>query len=377
LHRITTDLGTISRFSIHSNLIAVSGSRGGIGLWDALSGSWLGEIPAQNLPSFRWTSSGELEVFSAGMLRRWSPGGRTLIRGQVGEGIADVVASPDGRRIAVGTGGGKVHVYRREDGAVLEQYSLDSLVIKGMSFLPGGQELVVTTVKAGKSWLLSGGTARQLGTMRAHRRLTVLPSGELFATDLIEGLVHYTAPGAAADRLFLGATYLDLEAEPDGRHILLLDEHDNILRYDALTRQLHRLFSSSNVRSVAGTGSLVAVTRPDEVLLTTSSGQILHRLSPGLPDVRLTDVSISPHGPRIAAGSDDGRAFVWDGESGKLLAILPGHSDRVSTLEFCSDHNLVTGSWDHSFRIWDLELLETDPAALQDGIFRDAGLPIP
>ena len=61
-------------------------------------------------------------------------------------------------------------------------------------------------------------------------------------------------------------------------------------------------------------------------------------------------------GTKLASGSDDSTAKIWDPASGECLWTLRGHSNAVSSLAF-KPHNpniLVTGSWDRTVKLWDL-----------------------
>ncbi|KAI4102372.1 MAG: hypothetical protein L6R37_004452 [Teloschistes peruensis] len=74
---------------------------------------------------------------------------------------------------------------------------------------------------------------------------------------------------------------------------------------------------------------------------------------PGL-EKNLVRASWNSKGDRIAAGSGDGTAVVWDAPSGKLLYKLPGHRGTVNDVRFApgdepiivsgsSDRNLILG----------------------------------
>jgi geranylgeranyl transferase type-2 subunit beta len=77
------------------------------------------------------------------------------------------------------------------------------------------------------------------------------------------------------------------------------------------------------------------------------------RLALNLPGW-VASVAFSPDGNRIAAGSADKRARVYDAASGRLLATLVGHDDYVASVCFHPDGKLLaTGSYDHSAAIWD------------------------
>ncbi len=64
--------------------------------------------------------------------------------------------------------------------------------------------------------------------------------------------------------------------------------------------------------------------------------------------------AFSPNGRRIATGSADHSAKVWDAASATVLLTLSGHSAPVRSVAFFSDgERIVTGSWDKTARVWD------------------------
>jgi WD40 repeat protein/serine/threonine protein kinase len=65
-------------------------------------------------------------------------------------------------------------------------------------------------------------------------------------------------------------------------------------------------------------------------------------------------VAFSPDGQRIATGSWDKTAKVWDAASGRELVTLKGHTDRIDSVAFSPDgQRIVTGSWDNTAKLWD------------------------
>ncbi|MBA4067513.1 MAG: hypothetical protein C0501_28150 [Isosphaera sp.] len=68
----------------------------------------------------------------------------------------------------------------------------------------------------------------------------------------------------------------------------------------------------------------------------------------------VTSVAISADGGRVATGSADDTARVWDARTGRVLAELKGHAGGVSGVAVSADGSRVaTGSGDDTARVWD------------------------
>jgi hypothetical protein len=69
---------------------------------------------------------------------------------------------------------------------------------------------------------------------------------------------------------------------------------------------------------------------------------------------RVTSVSYSPDGTRLASGSDDGTVRVWDARTGQEALVLRGHARWVSSVSFSPDGTrLASASGDNTVRVWD------------------------
>jgi hypothetical protein len=65
-------------------------------------------------------------------------------------------------------------------------------------------------------------------------------------------------------------------------------------------------------------------------------------------------VAFAPDGDRIATGSEDHTARIWNAVTGHEISKLEGHTAAVYSVAFSRDgQRLVTGSADHSAVIWD------------------------
>jgi WD40 repeat protein len=72
---------------------------------------------------------------------------------------------------------------------------------------------------------------------------------------------------------------------------------------------------------------------------------------------RTSDVVISPDGSHLVSIVDK-HGRIWDVKTGKQIATLDGHTDKISDVAFSLDSQglrIVTGSWDLTVRVWDTQ----------------------
>jgi len=91
------------------------------------------------------------------------------------------------------------------------------------------------------------------------------------------------------------------------------------------------------------TPSTIEFSPDDRLILTTYKGAALVRYADG------AQIICSDHAAR-----------VWDSATGREVAVLRGHTDRIVTAHFSSDgKQIVTASWDKTARVWDAETGQT------------------
>ena len=69
----------------------------------------------------------------------------------------------------------------------------------------------------------------------------------------------------------------------------------------------------------------------------------------------MTSVAFGPDGHRIVSGSWDHTVRLWDATTGQPVGQpITGHTSYVDSVAFSPDGTLVvSGSWDHTVRLWD------------------------
>ncbi len=151
-----------------------------------------------------------------------------------------------------------------------------------------------------------------------------------------------------------GAAVLDIQFDPMGRVEVARadgtvttwntsgDASSEVLPTGGLLRRA--IFSVNGQYIVTAANEDVArIWRPDGTPVAVLSGHTN----------RVTAMAFSPDGNLIATGSLDGTARLLSVKDGSLLVVLKGHGERVTDVAFSEDGQLaVTASHDRTARIW-------------------------
>jgi WD40 repeat protein len=154
----------------------------------------------------------------------------------------------------------------------------------------------------------------------------------------------------------------DLESDADRAAATLLGADGSIVRLSASPGVAARVIAERpGATMVAGHEARVVVASPSTLEVIEADGRARTVALTGAP---ATELALAPDGLRIAVGHLDGSVWVWSATTLEPLAVLQGHSSRVSALAFdATGERLVTGSWDGDVRQWSMGALE-QPAAL-------------
>lgn len=147
----------------------------------------------------------------------------------------------------------------------------------------------------------------------------------------------------------------------DGRFIAMAMRGNTLIIYDIKNNKFKRsLQCNSQITSIAFS--------MDNKCVVTTSGDLFAKVWEIKSDVGvcirplgdmadwIRNAYYSPNGNYIATSSIDSTGKIWEEREGKIVKLLYGHGDRVTSISF--DHTgkkVVTTSDDCSAKIWDVE----------------------
>jgi WD40 repeat protein len=316
-------------FSPDGRVLAVGAEDGQVYLVDAVTSR--AEVLrgyGPQLLSVAWSADGRRLAAgpNGGPLHIWDleAGTRRLLEDHH-EGLKDLAWSPDGTRILTGSWEGTLRVFDARSGALLGLREGLSPWTAGVAWSPDG-----ATVWAGQA----GGGLRAFGPDLAVERPGLRDTGELASLALSpDGRRLVLGCEAGRARLFrlpelreerefggLGGVVKALAFESDGRH-LLLAEGGRVLRIETDTgREVW-----SQAAEVGAIESLAVM--PASQRLAVGGRQLAlwrtdQARSPSGHQAALVSLAFSPDGRRLASGSGDRSARVWDVETGALRGTL-------------------------------------------------------
>ncbi len=243
--------------------------------------------------------------------------------------VVDLVFSPDSNVLAACDSQGDIWLWDVDSGKQTLTLKINLARYQGnatnsLEFSPDGMHLTATAVEFVSLWDL------RTGTETAE-------------------LNHYAASSSALPDS--GSSWFS----PDGHSVVLAASHE-IRVYDVETGQ-QRLGLTSDyvpmVRFSPDSSRLAVIQKTGVQVWQIASSKLLFKIDEPLdyPDVGIKE--FSPDGAILLLAKTDGVLQLWDGQTGKWLTELRGHTQYVYDAVFSPDRTLLlTVGADGTARLW-------------------------
>ena len=291
--------------------------------------------------------------------------GESVVLANLGsEKVTDLVLSPDGSHVALGSEIGRIQVLLADNGTCLLDH-LHTSEITSLAFSSDGR-LVFAGTLAGQILICSVNDKKvqtfDISTGTAVSRIAL-------STHSFDGLVLMMGDGSVGkwrarsseiDFTGMGSTRTvsAVAVRPHHAEVATYGRDGQLRVSDLKSGQLlippieTDGIAQSGAVAYSADGELLAVTSLEEVrVVDAQTGELLTKLRGHFKSA--DDISFSPDKTRIVTCSADATIKLWDASTGLELLMLRGHIDDVTSVAFSpSGDRVYSSSWDGTVRSW-------------------------
>jgi WD40 repeat protein/serine/threonine protein kinase len=316
----------------------------------------------------------ELRRWEWHYLRRLCHSDLLTLEGHVGAATC-VCFSPDGRRLASGSGGydedqeqgyGEVKVWDLETGREALTLQGHTDVVRAVCFSPDGKRLASAGGydKTVKVW--DAQTGQELLTLEGHTdavgAVCFSPDGKRLASAGSDQTVKVWDAQTGQVQLTLKGHTETVESvcfSPDGRRLASASLDGTVKVWDAQTGQ-EQLTLKGNTGGqcvcFSPDGQRLAGALRDGTVKVWDAQAGQEALSFQGHTTVTVSVCFSPDGRRLASASEDRTVKVWDAQTGQEQRTLKGHTGAVLGVCFSPDgRRLASASSDKTVKVWDAQ----------------------
>lgn len=324
---------TYLSFNTDANTLVSQSETGMIQIWDLATGQQkkgLTGFNKEQISDSIFSPNGKVVAFGGGRgdIRRWNLLSGEYIdsfSGKTGY-VSSIVYSPDGKNIASGSWNGEIRLSDIHSGQQKVLFKDSTYDITSLSYSPDGSTLAVGT-RDGDIYILNLSNAEKVYTLTGHNSnvysVAFSPDGKTLASGERNHALHlWDVPTGTLKKVIREHTHYvsDVLFTPDGE-TLISGSWDNTIRF-----------------------------------WNAHSGEFKRTLQWDT----ISCLTLSPDGRILAAGNVFSRNNVynsirlWDRKTGKVLKTLFGHTNRISSVNFSPNGEmLVSSSHDGTVILWD------------------------
>lgn len=290
---------------------------------------------------------------------------RTLTSSLLG---ADCVAlTSDGNTIAIGGGTAEgldptISLWHVSTGEFLKTFGGPYSPVS-LCFSPDGKTLVggVRFEKGISVW--NANTGELIKTLKGHEEFESInsivfsPDGNIIASASNDKTVRLWSPHTGLLLQTLTEHTKSVNSvifSPDGDTLISAGD-DGIRVWNSNTAESSN-FIEIPARCVVFSpdGKTFVSSSSDGIRVWEAQTRKLLKMIEGYSD-SVSSVVYSPDGNTIASGNLNHNIHLWDANTGRIIKTLTGHTDIITSVVYSPDENTIaTGSYDNTIRLWDV-----------------------